>query len=39
MCWESMWRLWPMLLEEFCCSSGVPLGDMEEHVASPKVLT
>jgi hypothetical protein len=21
-----------------CCSSGVPLGDMEEHVASPKVL-
>jgi hypothetical protein len=37
MCWESMWRLWPMLLEEFCCSSGVPLGD--KHVASPKVLT
>jgi hypothetical protein len=22
-----------------CCSSGVPLGDMEERVASPKVLT
>jgi hypothetical protein len=21
-----------------CCSSGVPLGDMEERVASPKVL-
>jgi hypothetical protein len=21
-----------------CCSSGVPLGDMEEHVAFPKVL-
>jgi hypothetical protein len=21
-----------------CCSSGVPLGDMEECVASPKVL-
>jgi len=19
-----------------CCSSGVPLGDLEEHVASPK---
>jgi hypothetical protein len=22
-----------------CCSNGVPLGDMEERVASPKVLT
>jgi hypothetical protein len=22
-----------------CCSSGVPLGDMEERVASPEVLT
>ncbi len=22
-----------------CCSSGVPLGDMEEHVASFEVLT
>ncbi len=21
-----------------CCSSGVPSGDMEEHVASPEVL-
>jgi len=21
-----------------CCSNGVPLGDMEEHVTSPKVL-
>ncbi len=25
-------------IEGVCCSSGVPLGDMEEHVASPKVL-
>jgi hypothetical protein len=37
MCWESMWRLWPMLLE-VCCFSGVPLGDMEEHVSFLKVL-
>jgi hypothetical protein len=43
------WNTWDVLGEhvevvahavgEVCCSSGVPLGDMEEHVASPKVLT
>ncbi len=25
-------------VEGVCCSSGVPLGDMEERVASPKVI-
>jgi hypothetical protein len=42
------WSTWDVLGEHVevmahavggvCCSSGVPLGDMEEHVASPKVL-
>jgi hypothetical protein len=42
------WTTWDMLGEHVevvahavgrvCCSSGVPLGDMEERVASPKVL-
>jgi hypothetical protein len=43
------WSTWDVLGEQVevvahvvggvCCSSSVPLGDMEEHVASPKVLT
>jgi hypothetical protein len=42
------WSTWVVLGEHVevvahaiggvCCSSGVPLGDMEERVASPKVL-
>jgi hypothetical protein len=42
------WSTWDVLGEHVevvahdvggvCCSSGVPLGDMEERVASPKVL-
>jgi hypothetical protein len=42
------WNTWDVLGEHVkvvahgvggvCCSSGVPLGDMEERVASPKVL-
>jgi hypothetical protein len=42
------WSIWDVLGEHVevvayaiggvCCSSGVPLGDMEERVASPKVL-
>jgi hypothetical protein len=42
------WSTWDVLGEHvevvahavgrIYCSSGVPLGDMEEHVASPKVL-
>jgi hypothetical protein len=39
MCWESMWRLWSMLLEEFVALVVFPLGDMEERAASPKVIT
>jgi hypothetical protein len=41
------WSTWDVLGEHVevvahvvgrvCCSSGVPLGDMEEHVTSPKV--
>ncbi len=41
------WSTWDVLGEHVevmahaigrvCCSSGVPLGDMEERVASPKV--
>jgi hypothetical protein len=43
------WSTWDVLGEHVevmahaiggvCCSSGVPLGDMEERVASPKVFT
>jgi hypothetical protein len=43
------WSTWDVLREHVevvahavggvCCSSGVPLGDMEEHVVSPEVLT
>jgi len=43
------WSTWDVLGEHVevvahavggvCCSNGVPLGDMEEHVASPKVPT
>jgi hypothetical protein len=43
------WSTWDVLGEHVevvahvvggvCCSSGVPLGDMEERVASPEVLT
>jgi hypothetical protein len=42
------WNTWDVLGEHvevvahaiggICCSSGVPLGDMKEHVASPEVL-
>jgi len=42
------WSTWDVLGEHMevvahavggvCCSNGVPLGDMEERVASPKVL-
>jgi len=42
------WSTWDVLGEHVevvahavgrvCCSSGVPLGDMEKRVASPKVL-
>jgi hypothetical protein len=42
------WSTWDVLGEHVevmahvvggvCCSSGVPLGDMEERVASPEVL-
>jgi hypothetical protein len=47
-CTFHLWSTWDVLGEHvevvahavggICCSSGVPLGDMEEHVASPKVL-
>jgi hypothetical protein len=43
------WSTWDVLEEHVevvahvvggvCCYSGVPLDDMEEHVASPKVFT
>jgi hypothetical protein len=46
-CTFNPWSTWDVLGEHVevmahdvggvCCSSGVPLGDMEEHVASPKV--
>jgi hypothetical protein len=42
------WSTWDVLrehlevmahaIEGVCCSNGVPLGDMEERVASPEVL-
>jgi len=47
-CISHPWSTWDVLGEHvevvahdvggICCSNGVPLGDMEEHVASPKVL-
>ncbi len=47
-CTFNPWSTWDVLGEHvevvahaiggICCSSGVPLGDMEEGVASPKVL-
>ncbi len=47
-CTFHLWSTWDVLGEHVevmahvvgrvCCSSGVPLGDMEERVASPKVL-
>ncbi len=46
-CTFHLWSTWDVLGEHVevmahaiggvCCSSGVPLGDMEEHVASPEV--
>ncbi len=46
-CTFNPWSTWDVLGEHVevmahdvggvCCSSGVPQGDMEEHVASPKV--
>jgi hypothetical protein len=47
-CTFHLWSTWDVLGEhvevvthvvgKVCCSSGFPLGDMEERVASPKVL-
>ncbi len=47
-CTFRLWSTWDVLGEHVevvahvvggvCCSSGVPLGDMEERVASPEVL-
>jgi hypothetical protein len=46
-CTFHLWSTWDVLGEHVkvvahavggvCCSSGVPLGDLEERVASPKV--
>jgi hypothetical protein len=47
-CTFHLWSTWDVLGEHVevvahvvggvCCSSGVPMGDIEERVASPKVL-